>query len=118
MKYLKSLDTQSLGVLGAVLLAAMFMFMPDMALAAGGGGGGGLGTVQGEITGIMDTVLIIITAVVTSGAVIAIIFFCFQGLTGRKDWSELIGALGWAIAIGLATPFVTWLISKAASTKF
>ena len=117
MKYLKSLDTQSLGVLGAVLLAAIFMFMPDMALAAGGGGGG-LNDVQGEITGIMDTVLIIITAVVTSGAVIAIIFFCFQGLTGRKDWSELIGALGWAIAIGLATPFVTWLISKAASTNF
>ena len=36
MKYLKSLNSQSLTVLGAVLLAAVFMFVPDMAFAAGG----------------------------------------------------------------------------------
>ncbi|MBP5790194.1 MAG: TrbC/VirB2 family protein [Neisseriaceae bacterium] len=117
MSYLKSLNAQSLGVLGVVLLAAVFMFVPDMALAASNNSGG-LGTVQGQVTNIMDTILLIITGVVVTGAIIAIVFLCFQGLTGRKDWSELIAALGWSICIGLATPFVTWLIHTAASTKF
>ena len=116
MTFLKSLNAQSLGVLGAVLLAAVFMFVPDVALAASGSGG--LGTVQGQVQGIMDTILLIITGVVVTGAIIAIVFLCFQGLTGRKDWSELIAALGWSICIGLATPFVTWLIHTAAKTQF
>lgn len=119
MTYLKSLDAQSLGVLGAVLLAAVFMFVPDIALAApSGSGSGGLGSVDSQVQGIMNTILNIITGVVTTGAIIAIIFFCFQGLTGRKDWSELIGALGWAVGIGLAAPFVRWLISVAQGTSF
>ena len=119
MTYLKSLNAQSLGVLGAVLLAAMFIFVPDIALAApSGSGSGGLGSVSTQVTGIMDTVLNIITLVVTSGAVIALLFFCFQGLTGRKDWSELIGAIGWCVGIGLAAPFTRWIISVAQSTSF
>ena len=119
MTYLKSLDAQSLGVLGAVLLAAVFMFVPDIALAApSGSGSGGLGSVGTEVKGIMDTVLNIITIVVTGGAVIALLFFCFQGLTGRKDWSELIGAIGWCIGIGLAAPFTRWIIKLASETSF
>ncbi|MBQ9724300.1 MAG: hypothetical protein IJV56_03025 [Neisseriaceae bacterium] len=119
MTYLKSLDAQSLGVLGAVLLAAVFMFVPDIALAApSGSGSGGLGSVGTEVKGIMDTVLNIITIVVTGGAVIALLFFCFQGLTGRKDWSELIGAVGWCIGIGIAAPFTRWIIKLASETSF
>ena len=119
MTYLKSLDAQSLGVLGAVLLAAVFMFVPDIALAApSGSGSGGLGSVGTEVKGIMDTVLNIITIVVTGGAVIALLFFCFQGLTGRKDWSELIGAIGWCIGIGIAAPFTRWIIKLASETSF
>lgn len=119
MSYLKSLNAQSLGVLGAVLLAAVFMFVPDIALAApSGSGSGGLGSVGTEVKGIMDTVLNIITIVVTGGAVIALLFFCFQGLTGRKDWSELIGAIGWCIGIGLAAPFTRWIIKLASETSF
>lgn len=121
MTYLKSLNAQSLGVLGAVLLAAMFIFVPDIALAApsgSGSGSGGLGSVGTQVTGIMDTVLNIITIVVTGGAVIALLFFCFQGLTGRKDWSELIGAIGWCVGIGLAAPFTRWIIKLASETSF
>lgn len=112
MSYLKSLNGQSLTVLGAVLMATAFLIMPEMALADG------LGEVGKQVNSLMDTILTIINGVVITGAIICVLFFCFQGLTHRKEWPDLIAAIGWCIGIGLAVPFVTWIIKVASETKF
>lgn len=112
MNYLKSVNSQSWLTLGAVLLGTVFFVVPELSFA------GGLGDVGNQVNSMMGDILTIITAVVTSGAVIALLFFCFQGLTGRKEWSELISAIAWCIGIGIAAPFVRWIIKTASSTSF
>ena len=118
MKYLKSLDTQSLGVLGAVLLAAMFMFMPDMALAAGGSGGGGLGSVEDGITGVLKSVRSILLAIIPIAAGIILVWKCWKGISEHQPFSEIMTTVLWIVGAACACEFAVWVFDMGKGIKF
>ena len=112
MSYLKSLNAQSLGVLGAVLLAAVFMFMPDMALAAGGGG---LGGVESTITDTLKTVKNVMLAVIPIAAGIVLTWKCWKGIQEHQPVSDIITTAIWIVCAACAVEFAVWIFGTFAT---
>lgn len=101
MNYLKSLNSQSLTVLGAVLLAAVFMFVPDMAFAAGG-----LETVK-ETGKTVRTWLYAMLGI--GGGIYLMIKVGKMWFDQRSDWGDL-GMAVLKVAIGAGIPaLMVWL---------
>lgn len=107
MQFVKSLNSQSQSVLVAVLLAAVFSFMPDMAFA-----GGGLGAVESELTSTLKTIRKIILGVVPIVAGIILIWKCVEGMQQQKSVMEILTTCMWIIGAASAIEVVTWIFGK------
>lgn len=102
MKFLKSLNGQSLTVLGAVLLASAFLLMPEMANAAGG-----LETVKTETTKVREYLYWFIG--VGGGIYLMVCVLRLWGDSGYRLIPDFVKSLGF-VALGAGVPaMMVWL---------
>lgn len=112
MNFLTTKPT-SWAVLGAVLLAAMFVFTPELALAAGG-----LGEVSNKLTSSLQDVKNILMAIIPLIAGILLIWKCFEGFTQHKPISEIIITCLWIIGAACAFEFALFIFREGSSINF
>ncbi|MBR5940175.1 MAG: hypothetical protein IKZ88_02875 [Neisseriaceae bacterium] len=107
-----SIKPSSLWGLGAVLLAAVFVFMPDMALA------GGLGDVESKLTDNLKSIQGILMAIIPIIAGIILVWKCFEGFTQHKPISEIIVTCLWIVGAACAVEFAVFIFDAGKSISF
>lgn len=106
MTYLKSLNAQSLGVLVVVLLAAMFVFMPETVFAAG------LDGVEKSVTSTLTKVKNIMLAVIPIAAGIVLVWKCWKGVQEHQPVSDIITTAIWIVCAACAVEFAVWIFGE------
>ena len=107
-----NISRSSWAVLGAILFAAMFALMPEMALA------GGLGDVGNKLTTSLTDVKNILMAIIPLIAGILLIWKCFEGFTQHKPVAEIIITCLWIIGAACAFEFALFIFKEGSSIKF